>query len=336
MPKPPVTVRPVEPGDADAILALAQAHPYAPLRCYERFGFALGASATRAAATEAIEEGTGLVAVRGADVVGFLGARPNAVESTHFGIGVDRVTDLLTDASADRRAVGRLLHRALGEASRDAGRHLLIASVDGDDLAGLGAAMRTGYTYCESSVAYVCDTELGPANLHQPHSLEFSVAEPKDLSLPPGALDTVREQIRASQWYDHFHADPRLPDDACDALYELWFDRALAGDWADLVVLASRDDAIVAITVWKHWTHFEEEHGVRMLAHPLGVAVPNGYGMIRGMFPLLHALRPFGARFWDMSTSVRNREVNATLPRMYGMSMARSAHVLHLWTDELD
>ena len=43
-----------------------------------------------------------------------------------------------------------------------------------------------------------------------------------------------------------------------------------------------------------------------------------------------------GARFWDMSTSARNRVVNATLPRMFGMSMARSEHVLHFWTDELD
>lgn len=335
MPKPPASVRPVEPGDLEAVLHLAGAHPYAALRCYERFGFPVGVSATRSAVDRAITDGTGFVAVQGGEVVGFLGSLSSDVESDHFGVGVERVTDLLTAASVDRRDIGSALHRALGEECRGSDRHLLISSVDGDDLAGLNAAIRTGYTHCETAVAYVCDTELGPANLHQPHSVEFTVAEPKDLSLPPEAFDAIRRQIRASTWYDHFHSDPRLPDAACDALYEMWFDRGLAGEWADLVVLASRDDSIVGVTVWKHWTHFEEEHGIRMLAHPLGVAVPNGYGMIRGMFPLLHALRPFGARFWDMSTSVRNREVNATLPRMFGMSMARSAHVLHLWTDEL-
>ncbi|MFZ4434767.1 MAG: hypothetical protein ACOYOQ_16370 [Microthrixaceae bacterium] len=290
---------------------------------------------TGAAAAAALTDGAGMVAVRAGDVVGFLGARPDDVESAHFGLGVDRVTDLIVEGSHDRGDLGTLLWRALVEQRRGAGRHLLIANIDGDDMAGLNASLRVGSTYCESAVAYVCDTELGPSNLHQPHSLEFRVSEPKDLCLPPDALDVIRERIPASRWYDHFHADPRLPDAECDALYEMWFDRAIAGEWADLVVLALRDDSIVGVTTWKHWTHFDEEHGASMLAQPIGVAVPNGYGMIRGMFPLLHALRPFNARFWDMSTSVRNREVNATLPRMFGMSMARSTHVLHLWTDEL-
>lgn len=67
-------------------------------------------------------------------------------------------------------------------------------------------------------------------------------------------LAVLTKIAHSSHRITRFYADPRLPDDRCDDLYEEWIRRSFAG-WADIVLVAEREEKAVGyITV-----HLSEE-----------------------------------------------------------------------------
>lgn len=57
-------------------------------------------------------------------------------------------------------------------------------------------------------------------------------------------LGRLKEIARSAHRITRFYADPTLPDERCDELYEEWIRRSFAG-WADIVLVAEREEQAV-------------------------------------------------------------------------------------------
>lgn len=324
-------------GDLAAVLALVESHRYGPMRCYRRYGYDLGAVGSRHKLDSVLANPdlVGVVATVGDTVVGFVGASANAWESEHFGVVIARTSELLIDPSVDRRAVAAALFEQLRHEAARRGLELLITAIDGEDLDGLNGALAAGHEYCEASLVYVNDTDQGPANLHRSHPFEVSAHTPAEVAaLPTGSLDRVRAAALVAVRHDHFHADRRLDDDRCDRLYSHWLEQAVAGEWADLIVLSRLEGEIVGLATWKLWDQFAASGGPPILAQSLAIADPDAPpGSGSAITELACSTRPLGVRFIEYATQTRNLAVSNLVARQFSLSLARTGHVLHLWTD---
>ncbi|MEZ5372780.1 MAG: hypothetical protein R2704_08590 [Microthrixaceae bacterium] len=335
------SIRGFRAADREAVLALVETHRYAPMRCYRRYGHDLGGAGSRSKLEAALDDPglVGVVATNGNanddSVVGFVGARPNPWESQHFGVAMGRTTELLTHPSLDRRSLAGALFGRLGHEAEAAGLAMLITSVDGEDLDGLNGALGAGHEYCEASLVYVNDTDQGPANLHRSHPFEVSAHTPAEVAaLPDGSLDRVRAAALVAVRHDHFHADRRLDDERCDRLYSHWLEQAIAGEWADLIVLSRLEGEIVGLATWKLWDEFVASGGPPILAQSLAIADPDAPpGSGSAITELACSSRPLGVRFIEYATQTRNLAVSNLVARQFSLSLARTGHVLHLWND---
>jgi dTDP-4-amino-4,6-dideoxy-D-galactose acyltransferase len=117
----------------------------------------------------------------------------------------------------------------------------------GERVEGLGQWAR------ENTIGLTCLLVDDPSEAQQAEALGFRFMDVRvTLERPTGAcgassrlakvedLVVLRQIARTSHRITRFYADPSLPDEKCDELYEEWIMRSFAG-WADIVLVEDRD-----------------------------------------------------------------------------------------------
>jgi hypothetical protein len=231
---------------------------------------------------------------------------------------------------ADRReATQALLDRALAELGGGV-PGVVMCRVEADDVQGLLGAEAAGFRVLETTVTFVNDLRRADRN-PPPPAEEVRVVRPGVDHVAPELFGPLRGQ--PSQVSDsHYHRDPRLPDDRCDALYERLFERALDGVGADVVVMRMHEDRIASLGTWRHWGELEP-YGVSMAGSAFGFraswAPPGNQAVVSRVTggPIT------GNRLLEWSTQASNLAMVNMICRQPSMRLCRTSYVLHCWTD---
>jgi hypothetical protein len=329
-------IRSVEPGDRASLLAVAADGEFAPLRYLAMFGHDVAGQEQRDRAERILDApGAHLVREVDAQVVGQASASPVPDLSEHFGLPFHEVGPLLTPLGADDRSttVKELLDALVRDVA-DQAPGVVMLRLETDDLAGLLGAEEAGFRLRETTVTYVNDLERASRNptvemgdavrLHR-----FGVDEP----LPESTFTGIRGQ--ASQvTQDHYHADPRLPDERCDALYERVLDRGLRGEGSDCIVMRIGDDGrLQGFGTWRHWSELDR-YGVSMAGSSFGFRAPGApAGFLHEVAAFVCATSITGNRLLEWSTQATNFPMVNMMCRQPSIRFCRSSYVLHRWTD---
>ena len=323
--------------DRASVLDLAAAGDFAPLRYLATFGLDVAGPEQRDRVGRILDgPGEHVVLADGATLFGQASATPVDDLSDHFGVPFHQVGPLLSTGSdpSVRSATVRALLDGLCEAVSGAEPALLMLRIEADDLGAMLGAEDAGFRLRETSVTYVNDlersgrntaTDLGDAvRLHR-----FGVDEP----LPESTFEGIRG--RASQvTQDHYHADPRLPDELCDALYERVLDRGLRGEGSDCIVMrVGDDDRLQGFGTWRHWSELER-YGVSMAGSAFGFRAPGApAGFLHEVAAFVCSTPITGNRLLEWSTQATNFPMVNMMCRQPSIRFCRSSYVLHRWTE---
>jgi ribosomal protein S18 acetylase RimI-like enzyme len=149
-------------------------------------------------------------------------------------------------------------------------------------------------------------------------------------AVEPDEADRAAQIARQSfeGYFGHYHADPRLDNATCDAIYTDWANRSARGELADFVFGAYIDDELVSFATMRMNTPDEGE-GVLFAVAPEA----QGQGIYRAM--MVHGMRRVrgqGGRRMVVSTQITNVAVQKVWARI-GFEFDRAYYTFHRWFD---
>lgn len=211
--------------------------------------------------------------------------------------------------------------RLLGEVS-SAQAELVIVRCHATDAATLQALQAGGFRVMDTIVYFERDLERRP--------LEPGAADPRVRLATAADTDEIVRVARVafSDYYGHYHADPRLDRAAADEAYVHWTLRScVEPGCADAVFVAEVEGRIGAFSTA---IRDSEGRGDWLLA---GVAPEaQRHGLYRAMAGTAMAWAAAnGLRAFRSSTQLRNLGVQKVWVRI-GMEPAAAYYTLHLWT----
>jgi len=326
---------PTSAGDVDdRLVALAEEDAFAPLRYLDRFGEPVSPLVRSDQVRDALRSGPPpLVSRDGGDIAGGLLWRPVPDLADLFDQPVHEVVAVLVDPASDRRSVVTdLLGGLRSELGGDPG--LVMLRIEVDDVEALAAATMTGFTVRETSLALLNDLER--RHLNPPYDpTGMNIHRFAEGPLPEG-LRVLLRSARAPIIDDHYHADPRLDDERCTAIYDRRRDQVVDGIRADVAVYREIDGVYYGFGTFKR-DPAVERCGITLLNDSFGYrppGAPAGHNRNAAEFmcnePLLD-----DARFVQWDTQATNLPMVNMLAGRPSIRLCRASHMLHGWTDEL-
>ena len=329
---PDLTVSEAASGDRSAIIELAGSDAYAPLRYLRLFGHPIDQREQQDRVARQIDgEGVHLVVERRGVVCGQVTARPIQDLTDIFEVPVHDVGPVLVAPDHPRTEVAALLLAAVRSSVREAEPGFLLLRLEGDDYDAMLAAEATGFRLRETTLTFVNDLARRGRNPPPPdHDIRLHRF---DIDGP--LADEQYAMLRSQRFQlidDHYHADPRLPNDRCDALYARVFDRTLRGESADALVIRYVDDRVASMGTWRHWQHLAE-YGVSMAGSPFGFrsedAPPGNIGVTS--FACNESIT--GNDLLEWSTQATNFAIVNMVSRLPSLRHCRTSYMFHGWTD---
>ena len=237
----------------------------------------------------------------------------NALETARFGIVAARVRD----AGATPEEIGA--------AARVMGVQMATARVDVGHLPRVHALEAAGYRLMDTLVYYGRSLDALPSRVTLPAGTELRLASPDDVA----AVGMVARAAFAD-YTGHYHADPRLGNDAADAAYVEWAETSTARASAETPVLLVEGGEHVAGFLTLRRNDAEEVEIVLNAVHPQSQG--------RGLYAALvtEALRlagDMGAARVTVSTQINNYAVQRVWAGL-GFTHNRSLYTFHKWFDD--
>lgn len=149
-------------------------------------------------------------------------------------------------------------------------------------------------------------------------------------AIKPEEADRAAEIARQSfeGYFGHYHADPRLDNEVCDAIYTDWANRSARGELADFVFGAYLDDHLMSFATMR-LSESDEGEGVLFAVAPEA----QGQGIYQAM--MVHGLRWVrgqGGQRMVVSTQITNVAVQKVWARV-GFEFDRAYYTFHKWFD---
>jgi hypothetical protein len=325
-------VRSLRPDDLAQVLAIAEEAAFAPLRYLAVFGHGdvVGPEQRDRTGRQLTGPGTHLILEDDGVIRGEITVHAVDDLTEHFGRTFYDVGPVLAPAATPIER-GTIASRLLSAAIEVAVDGVSVLRVESDDRATLRAAEDLGFRIMETSLTYVNDLGRADRNL-DPESPDIALHHLGiDAPIPNEAFDEVR--VGADQLTeDHYHADPRLPDALCNALYRRLLERGLRGEGADALVLRMHEDRIIGLGIWRHWKHLDP-YGVSMAGNGFGFrafyAAPGSDRFTA--FVCNNSLT--GNRLLEWTTQSTNFPMVNMICSQRSIRLCRSSYVLHRWSD---
>ena len=237
----------------------------------------------------------------------------NALETARFGIVAAHLTD-----PADLTAANA--------AADEHGVRMVTARIDADDLHTAHRLEADGYRLMDTLVYYGRPVADRPER-RVPPGVVIRRAGPDDVHAV-GAI----ARLAFHDYVGHFHADPRLDDEAADAAYVEWAETSTTNIQPDRpVLLGCGDDDILGFLTLR-------DVGERTAEIVLNAVDPAHQG--RGLYAALvrealHAAGEAGTEHLIVSTQINNYGVQRVWSRL-GLVHERSLYTFHKWFDRDD
>jgi len=246
-------------------------------------------------------------------------ARVLAWETEFFRVPMGRIEYVLAPTADAWQAALREAVRAL----RARGVRHVSLRLDVADLGSVSIAESEGFRLMDALVTY-------GARLDKEAPREFRAVgrvrplAPNDIDQ---VLDVARHAFRA--YPSRFHADPHLPDDRCDALYDEWARKVSTGEMADMVVVAEASDGtLLGFLAWRRCEPVSSIAGVPVWGGGLGACRLGSGGAFGGL--IRAAWGQTGVGIADCQTQISN----VPTIRVYeavGLRYCRAEYTLHRW-----
>jgi len=225
--------------------------------------------------------------------------------------------------------VGRLLD-ALREELAGVGGFVMLR-IEADDRAGLAGAAAAGFEVFETSLSFVNDVER--SHLNPPFDPTGMRIHRFDDGPLPDEVRSVMHEAPVRVLDDHYHADPRLDDDRCDALYVRLRDRVVEGIGADVVVYHEAEGTVTGFGTFKRAADVEP-YGVALLDGAIGFQFPSAPPGQSNASAAFMCSRPLlDNRLVEWGTQVTNYRMVNMLAGRRSLRLCRSSYVLHGWLD---
>ncbi len=101
-----------------------------------------------------------------------------------------------------------------------------------------------------------------------------------------------------------FVFDLDLPYDRSRAIYRVWTEKMMAGEWADAVLLAFAGEKAVAFISMLELPDVSRAAGEKVCGRGLGATLPGYRGLFTAIQKEMIARRPLGAAFMENETQV--------------------------------
>lgn len=332
--KPTRSAKPTTPTEDahEGLIELADNDAFAPMRWLDRFGEPVSGRHRSDQIQTALRTAPPPLVVRdGRHVLGGLLWRAVPDLAEHFDVPVHEVVAIVVDPGADRRpVVAELVSTLRSELAGDGG--LMMLRVEADDRAGLAGATQTGFELFETSLSFVNDLER--RHLNPPYDATGIRIHRFAEGPLPDEMVAVLRQAPTRVVDDHYHADPRLDDVRCDALYDRLRDRVVEGIGADVVVYHELDGVITGFGTFKRATDVEP-YGIALLDGSIGFQFPGAPAGQSGASAAFMCNEPLlENRFTEWGTQATNYPMVNMLAGRRSIRLCRSSYMLHCWTDE--
>jgi hypothetical protein len=318
-------IREYRPGDEGAVRELFASYPYGDLRRYRIVNREKQTAYLLHKLAACARDGRIWVAEGGGKIGALAAVRPLPWDSSIFGITMGQIPLFVHPGggSAARPDLLALLDRILDACRADGTVHLNVKA-DADDFALMQCLEGKGFYLTDTIVAYIFiprRQDLG----HGKYLFKTRVYTPADHD---AVLAVAAEAYR--DFIGRYHADPHLPRELCDRLYQLWARQLLDGGLAETIIVAERKGRVVGFLGYRMKKDILESTGVKCVGGGLGGCAPEGFGAYTAI--LEEAMRE-GMHRYDMQ-DFETQLNNVNIVRIYqklNFEYARAKHTFHAW-----
>lgn len=252
-------------------------------------------------------------------------------ESTHFGLRMARVDPphAVADDQQRSEALRELYATALDLLQQRSYQHVCLAASTHDRVA-CWLAQDAGAHYVGTKISWMQSLHGEVATPPLPAGLQMEVLE-RPTSDSVARADWKRLLDWTATAFDRgpLVCDLSLPFDRAKAVYQVWTEKALTGEWADVLLLVRDRREVVAFHTMMLLPELSEAAGVGILGRGIGGTMP-GY---RGLFSALQretaARRPLRASYLENETQASNIQSIQVFGKL-GHQCIRSTASFHL------
>jgi hypothetical protein len=126
--------------------------------------------------------------------------------------------------------------------------------------------------------------------------------------------------------------DLNVPAERARAIYQVWTEKALTGEWADFLLVVRDGSEIVAYHTMQWIDDLSEAAGVGILSRGIGGTLPEYSGLFSALQKECAAVRPLGASFLENETQAASIPVINVFGKL-GHQCFRSTASFHLRLD---
>ena len=320
-------VREYRTRDAEALGPLLEAYPFNDLRRYRIIRKEKQIAYLRYRIDAAAAGGKVFVVERDGGISALGAVEPLPWDSSIFGFPMARIPVFIHSPDRSRaRQDTALLCDALLETCRSEGYRHVNVRADTDDLPLIQVLEGRGFYLTDTIVTFIfIPRRQKLAHVKYIFKTRLYTEDDHD-----AVMAVAREAYRG--FIGRYHADPHLPDDRCDRLYEQWAKQLLDGGIAERIIVAERRGRVIGFLGYRLKKDILAATGVRVVGGGLGGCLPEGFGAYAAI--LEEAMRE-GMHRYDMQ-DFETQLGNVNIVRIYqklNFEYARAKHTFHYFFD---
>jgi len=258
-------------------------------------------------------------------------------ESRHFGLSMAKIeAPLAVPQESLRLAALRTLYRAACATLR-AGAHQHMAAVAStQDRVACWVLQEIGAYHVGTKISWM-QALTGHRAVHDlPAPLRIEIIERAAIPrLDRAAWRRLYEWSGTAFDRGPYVFDLQVPSDRAMGIYQVWTEKALTGEWADILLVVRDGDEIVAYHSMMVLPDLSEAAGVRIVGQGIGGTLPGYHGLFTALQKECAAARPLGADFLENETQASTIQSIQVFGKL-GHHCLRSIASFHMRLDEGD
>ena len=225
-------------------------------------------------------------------------------ESRHFGMPVAGIDTPLAVAEDDARTGAlRALYPAAVELLRARGYQHLTTGASTQDRITCWVLQELGAFQVGTKISWM----QALTGQRQPHDLtpplRIELYDKPDIPRLP-RCSWQRLLAWTAQGFDRgpFVFDLNVPPARAAALYQVWTEKAMCGEWADVLLVVRDGDEVVAFHSMMRIAGLSEAAGTLIVGRGIGATLPGYRGLFTALQKECAAVRPLGASYLENET----------------------------------
>ncbi len=256
-------------------------------------------------------------------------------ESQHFGLSMAKIEPPLASADEEARLEPlQALYGAACEILRERRFQHFSAVTSTHDRTAWWALQQLGAFYVGTKISWMQALTGQRAPHDLPSGLRIELIEkPAIADIDPSSWQRLYAWTATAFDRGPYVFDRGVPHERALGIYQVWTQKALTGEWAD-VLLVVRDGAeIVAFHTMMIMPDLSEAAGVRIVGRGIGGTLPGYRGLFTALQKECAATRPLGASYLENETQTSTIQSINVFGKL-GHQCLRSAASFHMRLDQ--